>query len=30
VGWDAKIEDRFGNQPEPNPFADPYRIDIPF
>ena len=30
VGWDAKIEDRFGNEPELNPFRDDFRADIPF
>lgn len=30
VGWDAKIEDRFGNEPDPGPFRDNFREDIPF
>lgn len=30
VGWNSKVEDRFGNEPDPAPFRDPFRDDIPF
>lgn len=30
VGWSSLIRDKDGNQPEPNPFRDPFRTDIPF
>ncbi len=29
MGWDAKFEDRFGNEPDPGPFRDPFRSNIP-